>query len=126
VTAAKTVKADRLEAAVARRLREAREAHGVKQVELANRAGVDAPAYSKFESGKRGLESARLLHVLVAAAEFGLDVQNYILRGIGAPGDQGRPVMVAATPELARKLLDLIPHVPKTASDEGPRPRRKK
>jgi transcriptional regulator with XRE-family HTH domain len=128
VSAAKPKKSiDKEEASIARRLRDSRDAHNVTAKALAEKAGVDAPAYSKFENGLRGLESGRLLRVLAAAADLGLDVQDYILRGIGAPGRKLGPVLtVAATPELARELLKLLPQGALPPVDETPRPRRKK
>jgi transcriptional regulator with XRE-family HTH domain len=129
--AAPKAKAPKIEAhvaAVGRRLREEREHAKVLAADICRKTGVNPGNYSAFEHGRKGLQTGNLLAVLAAAAELGLDVQDYILRGVGEPGRKVGPVYITATPELARDLLrlQLRSGSADQLDDERPRARRKK
>lgn len=81
----------------------AREQAGLSQVALAKLSGVDQGAVSKFETGVRGLSAPKLLAVLRVAAEYGVDVGGFVLRGLSADGTR-KPTVMAATPELLSRL----------------------
>lgn len=91
--------------AVGRRLREAHDFIGLSQIDLARRAGVRQEALSKFERGGRGLSTENLLAVLRAAAESGVSVDDYVLRGTGSQARS--PLVFAQNPAVQGALSQL-------------------
>lgn len=57
---------ERAAAAIGRRLKALREAHGMKQVELAEVAGISQATLSRIESGKGPVEAATALRLAMA------------------------------------------------------------
>ena len=89
---------------IGQRLRDAREAAGIKKVALARESKVDQPALSRFENGQRGLELVRLLRVLGAAARLGINV-NLVVGGVAVADLDGDPSdeLIAIALRLKRK-----------------------
>lgn len=91
---------------IGKRLAEARKKVGLTQIALATRAGVRQEALSRFESGERGLEAPLFAAVLRAAAEAGISVDDYVLRGIGGAVRE-IPIALAQDPALRGALIEL-------------------
>jgi len=83
------------------RLKEAREASGHTQGELAKAAGVQQSDVSKLEGGLQGLSTERLLGLLTAARKLGIRV-DYALTGHG-------PMIISTEePALMAELREVI------------------
>jgi transcriptional regulator with XRE-family HTH domain len=91
---------------IGKRLAEARKKIGLTQTELATRAGIRQEALSRFENGGRGLEAPLFAAVLRAAAEAGVSVDDYVLRGLGGPVREA-PIAIAQDPALRGALIEL-------------------
>lgn len=100
---------------IGRRLAEAREKAGITQLELAKRSGVRQEALSRFEAGKRGLEAPLFAAVLRAAADAGISVDGFVLRGVGEPL-RPRPMVVAQDPATREALIEVLRHLTESES----------
>jgi transcriptional regulator with XRE-family HTH domain len=121
---------------VGQRFADARKALGLSQAELGKRGGARQEAISRFENGDRGLDTGTLLGVLRAAAEAGVSLDDYVLRGIGAPLRESSPLtVIAQNPALQEALVqfaaalqkqegesDGSPSEPKIPSHKGRKP----
>jgi transcriptional regulator with XRE-family HTH domain len=92
---------------IGQRLHDARKKVGITQTALAQRAGVRQEALSKFENGGRGLEADNLLAVLRAAAEAGISVDDYVLRGIGGATRSEPLLVLTQDPALRSAVIQL-------------------
>lgn len=113
------------------RLGKALLAVGRTQVDLALKSGVDEPAISKFLNHGRGLQSDRLLAVLIGAGELNISLE-YV---VGDRGPAKRTIVVAERASLEQALSSVLErhglppvgtkdsgHVP----NEGPAPRHRR
>lgn len=93
-------------AAVAQRLREAREYVGLSQDDVASVLGVSRPAVSNIESGARKVEATEL-HLLARLYRRSVD---YFLTGLDpSPSDSGQLAFLArAVKGLSEKDLDEV------------------
>lgn len=109
------------------RFKDARKALKLTQDYFTTRIGVDQGNFSSFESGKRGFQSDTMLALLAVAAEAGMNVDGYVLRGVGGPVRR-ETLLVATTPELAEGLRELAARVDKARNSpsEPPGPRHKR
>lgn len=96
---------------IGRRIGEARDELGLTQKELAKQAKIRAEALSRLENGRRGLDSAGLARLLIAAAEVGISM-GYVLRGTGDKVHPGPlvltqdPALMGVVAELGRLLVE--------------------
>jgi transcriptional regulator with XRE-family HTH domain len=95
-----------LMADVGARFRIARKALKLTQEELAKQLNVEQTSISRFEGGKRGLETPVLLGLFRIAAEAGMNIDGYVLRGVGEP-IRREPVLIASSPEMLEELRTL-------------------
>lgn len=86
-----------------------------RQVELVERSGVDAPALSKFLTGKVGLEAERLLAVLRAASEMGVSLEHVIC----GSGPASKTLLFAETAHLQREIVAVVREAALAAQGEG-------
>lgn len=92
-----------LMADVGARFRVARKALKITQEQLAKQLGIEQAGISRFESGKRGLETQVLLGLFRITAEAGMNIDGYVLRGVGEP-IRREPVLIASSPEMLQEL----------------------
>lgn len=85
---------------IAKRLRELRKSNGLSQRELADRAGVTAPAITLWETGKRFPRGANLKRLAKALRV----TESYILDGPNSQNEENRPVDPTELQELIRIL----------------------
>lgn len=101
----KTDEPDPLFVEVARRFAKARKRAKLTQKDLADAIGTDQGNISRFENGLVGFATPTLLRLLRFAAEHGISV-DHCLVGDGHP--LRSEALVAASPELLRKLEELV------------------
>lgn len=83
---------ERAAAAIGRRVKALREAHGMKQVELAEVAGISQATLSRIESGKGPVEAATALRIAMA-----VNVKMKALTGTAHPDS---PLATAARTDM--------------------------
>lgn len=106
---------------VGTRLGEALDYVGASQVEIAMRASklaglpISTPSLSRFLSGSRGMEAARLLGVLKASAELDVSL-DHVIHG---SGPVRRTAVLAERAELLAELAQAIAHLPAASQKQN-------
>lgn len=91
---------------IGERFRVARKKLRLTQVELAKATGIDQTGISRFEGGDRGLETTALLTLFTVAAERGMNIDGYVLRGVGSP-IRPETLLVGGSAEFLQELRSL-------------------
>jgi transcriptional regulator with XRE-family HTH domain len=84
------------------RFRVARKRLGLTQTDFCAPLDLSETALSRFETGKRGIQSDKLLALLRIAAERGMNVDGFVLRG------QGEPVRAGSESEMLERILKTV------------------
>lgn len=84
------------------RFRIARKKLGLTQAEFCEPIGISETALSRFETGKRGIQSDKMLALLTIAAERGMNVDGFVLRG------HGEPVRAGTENEMLERILKAV------------------
>ena len=99
--------------AVGGRIQKARNELEISQAELGEAIGLDQPQVSRIERGERGVESDKLLRLLVELRRRGVNV-DYVLSG-------SEPVLLGTDADLLGELRTLLLRH-QVAPDEGALP----
>jgi transcriptional regulator with XRE-family HTH domain len=99
---AKTVRAGTTVKDIGPRFRIARKLLKLTQADFCEPIGISETALSRFETGKRGIQSDKMLALLTLAAERGMNVDGYILRG------RGEPIRAGSESEMLERILRAV------------------
>lgn len=97
---------------IGKRVRRARKTLKLTQEQLGVKIGVDQSGVTRFERGERGLRTHNLLALFAKLAELGIDVDGYIIRGVGDPRRPNIGVL-AENPQFAVQLRELADRLEK-------------
>lgn len=100
------------------RFKQARNALKLTQAHLCDPIGISPTALSRFEKGRRGIQSDKLLALLRLGAEKGMNIDGFVLRG------QGEPIRSGSESEMLSRILAAVEARNPAAAPELPAGRR--